>query len=63
VRFEALIAQLWTNKGYDTILTPKSGDRGIDVIAVKGDEIELIQAKMWDSPIGVSAVENLPLGF
>lgn len=63
VRFEALIAQLWTSKGYESILTPRSGDRGIDVIAIKDDEIELIQAKKWDSPIGVSAVEELPSGF
>jgi restriction system protein len=37
-KFEELIAAMFREEGYeDTILTPASGDRGRDVIAVRGD--------------------------
>jgi hypothetical protein len=44
-RFEALVAALWSHRGYRTILTPKCGDEGIDVVGVDSGSIDLIQCK------------------
>lgn len=43
--FEAFIAAIYEKQGYKTILTPKSNDGGVDVIAIKGKTITLIQCK------------------
>lgn len=44
--FEAYVAVLWGRKGYPSVaLTPASGDDGIDVVAIRGGEGELIQCK------------------
>jgi len=43
--FEELIARLFRKKGYTAKTTPYVGDRGIDVIAVKGAERIAIQCK------------------
>jgi len=48
--FERLVADLWERRGWDTEVTPKSNDKGVDVIAVKEDpypEKEIIQAKRY----------------
>jgi hypothetical protein len=42
-RFEALVALLETKKGRNVILTPRSGDGGIDVVSISGREILLIR--------------------
>jgi restriction endonuclease Mrr len=44
-QFEALVACLYDAQGYRTVLTPKAGDGGADVIAVRGGNWVLIQAK------------------
>lgn len=44
--FEAFCAILWSKQGYSkTLKTPKSGDGGIDVIAISGMDGVLIQCK------------------
>jgi hypothetical protein len=44
--FEAFTAVLWSRQGYAHVaLTPFTGDGGIDVVAIKGREGELIQCK------------------
>ena len=51
--FEALIAAVWAKQGNEHVLcTPSSGDHGVDVVAVAGDQGVLIQAKQ--SSIGGS---------
>lgn len=45
--YEDYIAALYQEKGYTTIVTPLSGDWGIDVIAIKEEEKIAIQAKMY----------------
>ena len=45
--FEEMVAEYFKAQGYETILTPYSGDLGIDVIATKGEEKLAIQAKMY----------------
>ena len=44
-RFESLIAVLEQKKGGRVVLTPQSGDMGIDVIAFQGNQVRLIQCK------------------
>lgn len=52
-RFEALVAILEEKQGRKVILTPRSGDCGIDVISISGNQIKLIQCKhtQWDSSV------------
>ncbi len=45
--YEKYVASLYQARGYKTIVTPLSGDWGIDVIATKGTEKIAIQAKMY----------------
>ena len=55
--FEAFCALLWSKRGYSrTIRTPKSGDGGVDIVAIKGTEGVLIQCKS-------STVEGRALGW
>lgn len=55
--FEALCALLWSKRGYPrTIKTPRSGDGGVDVVAIKGAEGVVIQCKS-------SSVEGRELGW
>ena len=44
--FEGLAAALWNKKGYELCYcTPCSGDHGVDVVAISGDQGVLIQTK------------------
>ena len=44
--FEKLVAKLWRLQGYDQVKkTPRSGDGGIDVVAIRGTDGVLIQCK------------------
>lgn len=45
--YEQFVADYFQRKGYQTEVTPYSGDYGVDVIAVKGNERIAIQAKMY----------------
>jgi HJR/Mrr/RecB family endonuclease len=48
--FEELVADLWTERGWNAVATTESGDRGIDVIAERQDPIpekQLIQVKKY----------------
>ncbi len=44
--FEAYTAVLWSRQGYaQVVLTPSTGDGGVDVVAIRGNDGELIQCK------------------
>ncbi|AGB37015.1 restriction endonuclease [Natronococcus occultus] len=43
--FENLVARLYEDKGYDTRVTQRADDRGIDIIAENGQNQLIIQAK------------------
>ena len=45
--FEQRVSDYYKKQGYETIITPYSGDWGIDVIPSKGKEKLAIQAKMY----------------
>ena len=50
-------ALLWSKRGYPkTIKTPRSGDGGIDVVAIRGSEVVVIQCKS-------SSVEGRVIGW
>lgn len=44
-KFEAVIALLESKRGRKTILTPLSGDQGVDVLSWQNKEVRLIQCK------------------
>ena len=61
--FEELVAEIWAELGYETVVTPSSRDRGIDVIATKEipvTEKVLIQAKAYseDNKVGSREIRN-----
>jgi restriction system protein len=61
--FEALIAALYNEMGYDTQLTKKSHDDGVDVIAngknIGHKELLFIQCKKYKSKINVKDIREL----
>ena len=63
-RFEVLCKLLWSKAGYTAQLTPKKGgDGGIDVIAFKGRDGELLQCKSSAThEVGWDAVKEVNTG-
>jgi len=58
--FERLVAELWGRRGWETELTQRSADRGIDVIASRRrpfPEKQVIQAKRYTSGNNVGSAE------
>ena len=56
-RFEFFISGLFEEMGYETTVTPKAKDRGVDVIAKKNGEIVAIQCKKYNEKSRVSNKE------
>jgi hypothetical protein len=61
--FEELVAEIWEEQGWETEVTDGSGDRGIDVIAVKDEPVEqrqYIQAKYYsiDNKVGSDEMQK-----
>jgi len=54
--FEAAIAAIYEKKGYQVTLTPKSNDKGADVVALSENRNYLIQVKQSRSPINGNSV-------
>lgn len=63
-RFEVLCKLLWSKAGHVAHLTPKKGgDGGIDVIALKGREGELLQCKSSVNPeVGGDGIREVNTG-
>lgn len=63
-RFEVLCKLLWSKAGYTAQLTPKRrGDGGVDVIAFKGRDGELLQCKSSaNHEVGWDAVKEVTAG-
>lgn len=58
--FEKLTAKVWESYGYETTVRRQSGDRGIDVEAIRQrpfQQKELIQVKRYNPENSVGAVE------
>lgn len=62
--FEAFCCLMWSKKGFQAQLTPKrGGDGGIDIVALKGREGELLQCKSSKAAsIGWDAVKEVTAG-
>jgi hypothetical protein len=64
-RFEELLAEIWSGLGWETLLTPPSGDGGLDIRAIRNDKgiclCYLIEAKAYDParPVGIELVRTL----
>ena len=63
-RFEVLCQMLWSKAGFIAQLTPKrNGDGGVDVIALRGREGELLQCKSSVNPeVGWDAIKEVTTG-
>lgn len=63
-RFEVLCKIVWSKKGFLSQLTPKGrGDGGVDIIAIKGREGELLQCKSArNREIGWDAIKEVAAG-
>lgn len=62
-QLEQHIADLFTTMGYETKLTPKSYDYGVDVIATNKDEKIAIQIKMYETrPVNYKDIMYLYAG-
>jgi HJR/Mrr/RecB family endonuclease len=64
ISFEVLCCLLWGRQAYLARMTPKGGgDGGIDIVAIKGSEGELLQCKSSkSSDIGWDAVKEVTAG-
>jgi hypothetical protein len=62
--FEVFCSLLWSKQGFQATVTPKrGGDGGIDVVALKGREGELLQCKSSKSAeVGWDAVKEVTAG-
>jgi len=45
--------------GWSTRLTPATGDQGADVIAKRADKILILQCKLYSTPVGNDAVQQV----
>jgi HJR/Mrr/RecB family endonuclease len=57
--FEAAIAALYENMGFEVQLTPYSNDKGVDVVVVGKEENYLLQVKQSKALIGKDAVQEV----
>ena len=58
--FEEYVADVWRASGYTCHLTKKTRDSGVDVVADRGDERLLIQAKRYTNcSVGIETVQRV----
>jgi HJR/Mrr/RecB family endonuclease len=62
IEFERAIEGMYKKLGYETSLTKKSGDFGVDLIVVKGSHRYAIQVKRNSGNVGISAVQQVVAG-
>lgn len=60
--FEEHCAGILKNQGWTVTMTPKTGDYGVDIIAVKRDIKMAVQCKRSSSPVGNGAVQEVYSG-
>jgi len=61
--FEAFAAMFYEKNGFETFVTPRAGDKGVDVLAEKGDECYAIQCKRCKGKVGLEAVNEVVAGL
>lgn len=57
--YEHYCSKLLQNRGWETQVTKKSGDQGVDVIALKDNKIFVVQCKKSSTPVGNKAVQEV----
>lgn len=60
--FEKYVERLLKERGFNTILTPGSGDFGVDIIARKDDEKIAVQVKRYKTNVSRRAVSDAVAG-
>ena len=61
-QFEHHCAEILRAQGWDAQVTQASGDQGVDVIARRGRTVLALQCKLWASPVGNAAVQEVLAG-
>ncbi len=61
-QFEHHVARMFEYQGYSTMLTPRTGDQGVDVIARKREHVIGIQCKRYADPAPNTAVQAVHSG-
>jgi HJR/Mrr/RecB family endonuclease len=60
--FERRCAEYLREKGWSAVLTPRTGDQGVDVIADKSGARVAIQCKLYSGAVGNKAVQEVIAG-
>ena len=59
IEYEHAICEVFTNCGWNAQVTKASGDQGVDVIAELNGVRVAVQCKLYSSPVGNKAVEEV----
>ncbi len=59
VQFEQAVAKIFREKGFDVEFTPRSNDKGVDLIIKKDGAVSIVQCKAYKKNVGVRAVREL----
>jgi HJR/Mrr/RecB family endonuclease len=62
ISFELFCEKLLKNNNWETTLTKKTGDQGVDIIAIKYSTKVAIQCKKYSQPVGNKAVQEVIAG-
>jgi len=62
IEFEQFVCELFSKMGYDSKVTKKTGDQGIDVIAEKNNIRVGIQSKCYSGIVGNKAIQEAVAG-
>lgn len=57
--FETYIAKRLRSHGFDVLGTPRTGDQGADLIAMRNGKTIVIQAKRYQVPVGNGAIQEV----
>lgn len=57
--FEAAIAAIFENQGFEVYLTPYSSDKGVDIVIISESKNYLIQVKQTRSLVGRDAIQEV----
>jgi restriction system protein len=60
--YECFCAALFETAGWETSLTNKTGDQGVDIIARKNGTVVSVQCKYYSKPVGNKAVQEIAAG-
>ncbi len=58
-QFEQELAGLYKRMGYEVVLTPSSGDKGIDIILKRDNHTTIVQCKATKRPVGPAVAREL----